>query len=71
MAKLGAKPEVNTANTGKHLGRNPFHKKTPKEEESTSSTLSQSAQWLFVDLPSESLLFAIRTILKIKQALDR
>ena len=60
------------------LGRNPFNKpgasakpaksETPPHTETTAGVLPAAARFLLVDLPSESLIFAVSAYAWLKQA---
>ena len=64
----------------KHLGRNPFRKKkgarsiiTNKEDsaQASSSPRKHTAEWLFVDLPAGSFMFALKTVLLVKGVFEK
>jgi len=71
----------------KHLGRNPFGKKNglkakpeplvkkeAKKEDlppTLRNSISKPAEWLFVKLPAESFVFALKTALFVKGVFEK
>ncbi len=67
----------------KHLGRNPFEKRKPKvqakrvkttrpaEEPQSRKSWSGFSDWALVQLPAQSVVFALKTVLRVKSLIER
>ncbi len=55
----------------KHMGRNPFDKKSAKSPSISNGGFSKPAEWLLIDLPARSFMFGLRTVLMLKNALNK
>jgi hypothetical protein len=64
-----------------HLGRNPFDKSRRKESTKVKNPAQESedglppassaSEWLFVRLPADTMVFAIKTAMLMKESLTR
>lgn len=55
-----------------HLGRNPFNKKSLKFQMPVDKLeMSSPAEWVLVKLPADSYIFALKTVLMIKDTWEK
>lgn len=60
-----------------HLGRNPFAKARKREtfgrvkEEQEEATSASASEWLFVKLPADTMVFAIKTAILMKESFTK
>jgi hypothetical protein len=66
----------------KHLGRNPFDKKgfgavsqvkknSGQKETDSDEKLSKLTEWALIQVPARSMFFALNTVLRLKNLLER
>jgi hypothetical protein len=80
-SKTRASTSVSAApqNDQAHLGRNPFEKSRLREKGASNTSLvkdetpssASASEWLFVKLPADTLVFAIKTTMLMKDSILR